>query len=86
MKDIDFHPLLEVTTRIGDSEIEAVDVLNESSCALNGEYALVLIRSIDQKLRIVDLQDLSFGKDFLRYNRVYYALVSFSKVSDFILV
>lgn len=66
VKDVDFHPLLEVTTRIGDSEIEAVDVLNESSCALNGEYALVLIRSIDQKLRIVDLQDLSFGKDFLR--------------------
>ncbi|KAK8700183.1 hypothetical protein V6N13_018586 [Hibiscus sabdariffa] len=66
VKDIDFHPVLEVTTRISESEIEAVDVLNESSCALNGEYALLLIRSIGQKLRIVDLQDLSFGKDFLR--------------------
>ncbi|KAE8672812.1 hypothetical protein F3Y22_tig00111834pilonHSYRG00174 [Hibiscus syriacus] len=66
VKDIDFHPLLEVTTRISESEIEAVDVLNESSCALNGEYALLLMRSIGQKLRIVDLQDLSFGKDFLR--------------------
>ncbi|XP_039036401.1 uncharacterized protein LOC120173249 [Hibiscus syriacus] len=66
MKDIDFHPLLEVTMRISESEIEAVDVLNESSCALSGEYALLLMRSIGQKLRIVDLQDLSFGKDFLR--------------------
>ncbi|XP_021289436.1 uncharacterized protein LOC110420445 isoform X1 [Herrania umbratica] len=66
VKDIDFHSLLEVSMKISESEIEAVDVLNESSCALTGEYALLLMRSIGQKLRIVDLQDLSFGKDFLR--------------------
>ncbi|XP_022763472.1 uncharacterized protein LOC111308996 [Durio zibethinus] len=66
VKDIDFHPLLEVSMKISESEIEAVDVLNELSCALTGEYALLLMRSIGQKLRVVDLQDLSFGKDFLR--------------------
>ncbi|XVE49284.1 hypothetical protein DITRI_Ditri01bG0070700 [Diplodiscus trichospermus] len=66
VKDIDFHPLLEVSMKISESEIDAVDVLSESSCALTGEYALLLMRSIDKKLRVVDLQDLSFGKDFLR--------------------
>ncbi|XP_054786816.1 protein DWD HYPERSENSITIVE TO UV-B 1 isoform X2 [Prosopis cineraria] len=48
------------------SEIEAVDLRNESTSELNGEYALSLMRAINQKLRVVDLQDLSFGKDFLR--------------------
>lgn len=71
VKDIDFHSLLEVFMKISESEIEAVDVLNESSCALTGEYALLLMRSIGQKLRVVDLQDFSFGKDFLRYITVF---------------
>ncbi|KAI4295728.1 hypothetical protein L6164_035744 [Bauhinia variegata] len=66
LKDVDFLPLLDVCTDLDTSEIEAVDVRNESSCALNGEYALSLMRAINQKLRVVDLQDLSFGKDFLR--------------------
>ena len=66
----DFHPLLEVSTKISESKIDAVDVLNESSCALTGEYALLLMRSIDQKL-LVDLQDLSFGRDFLRFITVF---------------
>ncbi|XVF67483.1 hypothetical protein PTKIN_Ptkin10aG0125000 [Pterospermum kingtungense] len=66
VKDIDFLPLLEVCMKISESEIEAVDVLNESSCALNGECALLLMRAIGQKLRVVDLLDFSFGKDFLR--------------------
>ncbi|XWS68099.1 hypothetical protein CRYUN_Cryun04dG0061200 [Craigia yunnanensis] len=66
VKDTDFHPLLEVSMKISESEIDAVDVLNESSCALTGKYALLLMRSINQKLRVVDLQDSSFGKDFLR--------------------
>ncbi|XVF45020.1 hypothetical protein PTKIN_Ptkin02bG0172200 [Pterospermum kingtungense] len=66
LKDIDFHPLLEVSMKISESEIDAVDVLNESTCALTGEHALLLMRSINQKLRLVDLQEFSFGKDFLR--------------------
>lgn len=67
LKDIDFSPLLQVCMNLDTSEIEAVDVRNESSCVLKGEYALSLMRAINQKLRVVDLQDLSFGKDFLRY-------------------
>ncbi|XP_027364895.1 uncharacterized protein LOC113871980 isoform X2 [Abrus precatorius] len=66
LKDIDIAPLLDMCMNLDTSEIEAVDVRNESSCVLNGEYALSLMRAINQKLRVVDLQDLSFGKDFLR--------------------
>ncbi|KAA8545799.1 hypothetical protein F0562_020750 [Nyssa sinensis] len=47
------------------SVIDAVDVRHESSCILDGEYVLLLLRAINQKLRVVDIQDSSFGKDFL---------------------
>ncbi|KAE9618672.1 hypothetical protein Lal_00047905 [Lupinus albus] len=66
LNDIDCAPLLDVCMNLDTSEIEAVDLRNESTCALNGEFALSLMRAINQKLRVVDLQDLSFGKDFLR--------------------
>nr|KYP75301.1 WD repeat-containing protein 5B [Cajanus cajan] len=66
LKDIDIAPLLDLCINLDTSEIEVVDVCNESSCVLNGEYALSLMRAINQKLRVVHLQDLSFGKDFLR--------------------
>lgn len=67
IKDIDFPPLLDLFMELDSSEIQAIDVHNESLCVLNGEYALSLMRVINQKLRRVDLQDLSFGKNFLRY-------------------
>lgn len=67
LKDVDIAPLLDLCMNLDTSEIEAVDVRNESSCVLNGEYALSLMRAINQKLRVVHLQDSSFGKDFLRY-------------------
>ncbi|GLU09131.1 hypothetical protein SLE2022_260060 [Rubroshorea leprosula] len=66
LNDMNFHPLLEVCNKIGESEIEAVDVCNGSSCALAGENALALMQAIKERLRVVDLQDVSFGKDFLR--------------------
>lgn len=67
LKDIDFAPLFEICMNIDTSEIEAVDVRNESPCVLSGEYALPLMRAIKQKLRVVELQDVSFAKDFVRY-------------------
>lgn len=67
LKDVDFHPLLDMFMEIDASEIDAVDILHKSSCFLNGEYVLSLLRAINQKLRVVDLQDMSFGKDFLLY-------------------
>lgn len=66
-KDVDFLPLLNVLMDIDESQIESVGVRNESSCALNGEYALSLTRAVNRKLRIVDIQDFSFGRVFLRY-------------------
>lgn len=52
--------------QLDNSEIKAVDVCNGSTSTLKGEYSLKLMRAIDRKLRIVDLQD-SFGKSSLRY-------------------
>lgn len=75
LKDIDFHPLLDTFMELDASEIKAVDVRNESSCVFNGECALSLMRAINQKLRRVDLQDLSFGKEFLRYILVLVCIV-----------
>ncbi|XP_042495268.1 uncharacterized protein LOC122074488 isoform X1 [Macadamia integrifolia] len=66
LKDADFPQLIEVFSTIDTSEIDAVDILHESPCVLNGESVLSLMRTIGQKLRVVDLQDLPFGKDFLR--------------------
>ncbi|KAG5548224.1 hypothetical protein RHGRI_013805 [Rhododendron griersonianum] len=51
---------------IGTSDIDAVDMFHYSSCDLNGEYVLLLLRAINQKLRVVNIRDASFGKEFLR--------------------
>ncbi|KAM5549519.1 hypothetical protein ABKV19_000774 [Rosa sericea] len=66
LKDAEFPPLLDLCMELDASEVEAVDIRNESLHVLNGKYALLLMRAINQKLRVVDLQDLAFGKDFLR--------------------
>lgn len=76
LKDSDFLPLLDIFMELDTSEIEAIDVRNESSCVLDGEYALSLMRAINQKLRRVDLQDVPFGKNFLRYLLVPSSLFS----------
>ncbi|KAK9287314.1 hypothetical protein L1049_015728 [Liquidambar formosana] len=62
----DFYPLLSVFMEIDASEIDAVDISNGSPCKLNGEYALSLMRAINQKLRVVNVNDWPLGKDFLR--------------------
>lgn len=71
LNDFDFPPLLDVCLSIETSEIEAVDIHNGSSRVLNGDYALSLMRAFNQKLRVVDLQDSLYGKDFLRYMVVH---------------
>lgn len=67
IKDTDFHPLLDLLTEANLSEIDAVDIINRSVCILSWEYLLVLVRASSRKLRVVDLQDILFGKDFLLY-------------------
>lgn len=67
LKDADFLPLLDMFMEIGTSDIDAVDIFHYSSCDLNGECVLLLLRAINQKLRVVNIRDASFGKEFLRY-------------------
>ncbi|KAL3538826.1 hypothetical protein ACH5RR_002192 [Cinchona calisaya] len=65
LRDVDFQPLLDLLAEIDDSEIDAVDVINRSSCVMSGECLLLLLRVSHKKLRVVDLQDILFGKEFL---------------------
>ncbi|VFQ78276.1 unnamed protein product [Cuscuta campestris] len=65
IKDVDFHPLLDLLMDIDDSDIDAVDIINRFSCAFSGHHVISCLRAVRRKLRVVDLQDLLFGKDFL---------------------
>ena len=85
MKDVDIPPLLDVCLALNTSEIEAVDLCNESTSELNGGHALSLMRAIDQKLRVVDLKDLSFVKDFLWYIMVDGASIIYNIICDMVL-
>lgn len=70
----DFHPLLELCNEINRSEVEGIDLFVRSSCSLEDHYALSLIRSVNQKLRVVHLHD-SFGKNFWRLAMVFCLLL-----------
>lgn len=72
LRDADYEPLLHSLMEIDLSEIEAVDMLNKSSCVLGGERVISLLRAVHKKLRIVDLQDIILGKDFLLYVVLYF--------------
>ena len=66
LKDVDFLPLIVVIDSMSSSDIDAVDILNESPCILNEDQVLSLICAANQKLHTVSLQDLPFTKHFLR--------------------
>ncbi|KAK9083273.1 hypothetical protein Scep_029744 [Stephania cephalantha] len=65
--DVDVPPLIETFSLMGSYEIDAIDIINESPCVLKRENVMSLMRAANQKLRVVDINDSSFGKDFLRY-------------------
>lgn len=65
LKDVDFYPLLCMLKEIDASEIDAVDMVNRSSCGLSVEYVSPLLHAVNEKLRMVDIRDISFGRDFL---------------------
>ncbi|XP_076941365.1 protein DWD HYPERSENSITIVE TO UV-B 1-like [Bidens hawaiensis] len=62
---VDFHPLYSVLEQVDISEIDSVDILQNSRCSLEGSSVLSLLHAVNQKLRVVDLQDKKLGKDFL---------------------
>ncbi|CDY25012.1 BnaC02g39960D [Brassica napus] len=63
----DFHPLLELCNEINASEVEGIDLSVRSSCSLEDQYILSLIRSVNQKLHLVDVHDC-FGKTLWRFD------------------
>lgn len=65
LSDDHFHPLLDLLAEIDVSEIDAVDLINRSSGIMSGECVLSLLRAVHKKLRVVDIQDIFFGKEFL---------------------
>ncbi|XP_019165475.1 PREDICTED: uncharacterized protein LOC109161506 isoform X2 [Ipomoea nil] len=65
MGDVDFQPLLELLREIDASDIDAVDIITRSTCTLSGDRVILFLRAVSRKLRVVDLQDILFGKDFL---------------------
>lgn len=67
IRDADFQPLLELLREVDASDIDAVDIINRSTCALSGDRVILFLRAVSRKLRVVDLQDILFGKDFLLY-------------------
>ncbi|KAK9165891.1 hypothetical protein Scep_001082 [Stephania cephalantha] len=66
LMDVDVPPLIETFSLMGSYEIDAIDIINESPCVLKRENVMSLMRAANQKLRVVDINDSSFGKDFLR--------------------
>ncbi|KAK9106087.1 hypothetical protein Scep_022931 [Stephania cephalantha] len=64
--DVDVPPLIETFSLMGSYEIDAIDIINESPCVLKRENVMSLMRAANQKLRVVDINDSYFGKDFLR--------------------
>lgn len=67
LKDEDISPLVDVLMDSEGYEISAVDILHESHCVLSDDYLIAFMRSIDLKLRFVDLHELSSRKEPLRF-------------------
>ncbi|XP_012079350.1 uncharacterized protein LOC105639802 isoform X2 [Jatropha curcas] len=65
LKNDDIPPLIDMFLAVDSSDIDAVDIVNESHCNLKEEYVLSLLRAIHLKLRVVDLQEMSLEEDFL---------------------
>lgn len=51
---------------IDSSDVDAVDILHESPCNFNEEYVMPLLQTINLKLRVVDLHDMSPEENFLQ--------------------
>lgn len=62
LDDCDVSPLTDVFL-----DVHAVNILSKSPCVLNQESILSLICAASSKLQVVDLQNISVGKDILRY-------------------
>ncbi|KAK9106857.1 hypothetical protein Syun_022868 [Stephania yunnanensis] len=82
--DVDVPPLIKTFSLMGSYEIDAIDIINESPCVLKRENVMSLMRAAIHKLRVVDINDSSFGKDFLRDSRWYVLVFRPSDAVDFV--
>ncbi|KAL8124975.1 hypothetical protein AgCh_012594 [Apium graveolens] len=65
LQDTDIRPLLDVFFSF-KSEIEALTIQHTSSCFLNQDNIMSLIRGTNIQLRVLNLQNVSFSEDVLR--------------------
>lgn len=65
LKNADIYPLIDVFTEMDSFDIEAVDILSKRPCFLKEEYIVSLMHAIDQKLRVVDLSNITLRNDIL---------------------
>ncbi|KAJ4714773.1 WD repeat containing protein [Melia azedarach] len=63
LKNADICPLIDVFLEMDAFDVDAVDILSERSCFLKEEYIMSLMRAINQKLRVVDLSNVSLRND-----------------------
>ncbi|PON66700.1 WD repeat containing protein [Parasponia andersonii] len=66
LKDADISSLVDVLMALESSDIDAIDILQESHGSLSEENLMALMRAVDLKLRVVDLQEMSLTKELLR--------------------
>ena len=67
LKDSDVLPLIDVLMASDDGpRIDAVDILHETRCGLRDECLMALLFTVDSKLRIVDLHEMSLRNELLR--------------------
>lgn len=68
LKLADIAPLIDLFLDLDFSEIDAVDVVHRTltQCSLNEEHVMCLMNVVNQKLRVVELNDTSLKLDALR--------------------
>lgn len=65
LKDDDLLPLIDLFKAMKSCNIDPVNIIHESTCNLNEENLMSLLRAVDVKLRVLDLSDMSLKDNFL---------------------
>ncbi|XP_031110213.1 uncharacterized protein LOC116014320 isoform X2 [Ipomoea triloba] len=65
LEDSDLSPIIDALLKVHSFSVDAVDILCRSRSILNQEYVLSLMRAVDSKLRIANLQDMLLRKDII---------------------
>lgn len=80
----DIYPLIDVFLAIDSSDVDAVDILHESPCNFNEEYVMPLLQTINLKLRVVDLHDMSPEENFLQVANLWTTTAALSKLPSLV--